>query len=84
MANKEKVVAPYGGKTKNNIVGKFLTIESAIKSLSKKNDCRVTANGVYVLSNNAREKKHDLGNSSCGKIDFLRKMGVRSYFVDQF
>jgi len=69
---------------KEKLVGKKLTIEDAIRSLSKKNDCRVSLGGVYILSKNSRDKKDDLGNSSWGKIDFLRKQGLSTLFVDKF
>lgn len=60
------------------------TIASAIQSLSKKNDCRITASEVMVLKNSSPIKKHDLGNGSWGRIDFLRKMGLKIRFVESF
>lgn len=60
------------------------TIESAIRSLSKKNDVKITVSGIEVLKNSSKDKKHDLGNGSWGRIDFLRKQGIKAYFVDSF
>lgn len=45
-------------------------IDEVLRSLSKKNDCRImTDRTVRILTGNGR--KNDLGNGSWGKIDFL-------------
>ncbi len=59
------------------------TLESALKSLSKKQDVRINTNGIFVLKNE-KKQKHDLGNGSWGKIDFLNKQGLRTIFVNEF
>jgi hypothetical protein len=60
------------------------TIDSAIKSLSKKHDCKITVSGVMVLRNGAPTKANDLGNGSWGRIEFLRAKGLRTIFVESF
>lgn len=60
------------------------SIDSAIRSLSKKHDCKVTINSVMVLRNGVPTKANDLGNGSWGRIDYLRKQGLRTMFVESF
>lgn len=59
-------------------------IASAIQSLSRKNDCQVGQTSIMVLKNSSPLKKHDLGNGSWGRIDYLRKMGMRIQLVESF
>jgi hypothetical protein len=55
---------------------RYSSPDEVIRSLSTKNDVRIVSakDGnqiVRVLSNSARGRKNDLGNSSLGKIDYL-------------
>ena len=52
---------------------KFYEI-GVIQSLRKKLDCKLEGNTILVLSNQAKMKRHDLGNGSWGKINYLEKI----------
>jgi len=49
------------------------TVDEVLNALSKKNDIRIDSNSklIRVLSKDCKTRKNDLGNGSCGKIDFL-------------
>lgn len=56
-----------------------------LKSLSKKRDVRIERRNIFVLSKRAKNKAHDLGNGSWGKIDYLTKnKGFFLYYVTKF
>lgn len=46
---------------------------SVLFSLSKKNDVRIKGNTIITLNDKSKIKHNDLGNSSWGKIDYLKK-----------
>lgn len=62
---------------------KNYTVDEAVRILSKKNDVRIHGWFVDILTDKTLnkegktidnpEKRHDLGNGSWGKIDFLTK-----------
>ena len=65
------------------------SLDEVLKSLGKKNDCRVdsTKKVVYTLNGKSKKQKclHDLGNKSWGKIDYLVNWcGYTHYFVAEF
>lgn len=66
------------------------TENSAIESLSKKNDVQLSLNKeIHVLNGKSKKKQfkpqYDLGNGSWGKIDFLvNYCGYRQRFVAEF
>lgn len=41
------------------------------RTLGKKHDVRIAGMEIFILNQNLKECKHDLGNGSLGKIDFL-------------
>lgn len=45
--------------------------ENDIRTLNKKNDCKIIRRTIYILSIFSNFKINDLGNKSWGKIDFL-------------
>ena len=61
-------------------------IEKVLRSLGKKQDCRINGTDILVLTGNGKRKKqHDLGNKSWGKIDYLvNHCGYKQYFVSDF
>ena len=60
--------------------------DEVLYRLRKKHDVRVTQNKeILVLSRKSKQKQHDLGNGSWGKIDFLvNHCGYRQIFVSDF
>lgn len=58
-------------------------VNLAIRTLSKKNDCRINGNTIYVLNGKDPKtpKANDLGLKSWGHIDFLIKGGVGFMYV---
>ena len=63
---------------------KNYSVDEVLKTLKKKNDCRIDSNRKVISILTGRiwdkksqsfvsnpKKKHDLGNKSWGKIDFL-------------
>jgi hypothetical protein len=52
------------------------TLDQALKSLGKKNDCRIRENRILVLNGKSKKshRQNDLGNGSWGKIDYLVKV----------
>jgi len=72
------------------------TLQSALASLMKKNDVRISGDDIMVLSDKAIDpktgepidnprKQFDLGNGSWGKISYLVNYhGYRQYFVSEF
>jgi hypothetical protein len=62
-------------------------LSEVLRSLNKKHDCFINGNEVLILNGKSKRypKKHDLGNGSWGKIDFLvNHCGYRKYFVPKF
>jgi hypothetical protein len=70
-------------------------MDEVLSSLRKKNDVRIEGSQIKILSNQVftpsgelipnPNKKHDLGNGSHGKIDFLIKYcGFRKITVEKF
>lgn len=53
------------------IVGKYLTEDEVLKSLSRKKDVMIKDRVITI--NKSVSKKNDLGNKSYSKIDFLVK-----------
>lgn len=60
--------------------------DEVLYRLRKKSDVRVTSfKEILVLGKRAKNKQHDLGNGSWGKIDFLvNHCGYRQIFVTEF
>ena len=57
------------------------TVDSAIKSLSKKRDINIVNNVIEVRR--GKKSTQDLGNGSWGKVDFLcNHKGYIQVFVD--
>ena len=54
---------------------------SALKSLSRKQDIRITPHSkkIILLSSDSRYKRNDLGGGSYGKIDYL--VNYRGYKI---
>lgn len=46
-------------------------VDRVIRSLNKKSDVLIVDKTIYVLSDKAKNRSNDLGNTSLGKIDFL-------------
>ena len=66
---------------------KDYSVDEVLRSLSRKNDCRINPNNkhVFVLGRTSIRKSHDLGNGSWGKIDYLKNYcGYTVSFVDEF
>ena len=62
---------------------KFLN--TAMRTLSRKKDCKINNTTIYVLSKNSRMRSNDLGNKSQGHIDGLVKyFGFQKITVDKF
>ena len=62
-------------------------MDEVLRSLGKKQDCRINGTDILVLNGKGkkRQKQHDLGNGSWGKIDYLvNYCGYRQYFVAEF
>lgn len=60
---------------------------SVLRSLANKHDVDIDHDEkiIEVLSNNAKNKKNDLGNGSWGKISYLRKYcGYKLFKVRSF
>lgn len=58
-------------------------VDEVIRTLSKKHDCKIVGIEVQVLK--GPSAKHDLGNKSHGKIDFLvNHRGFRKVIVTSF
>lgn len=67
-----------------------------LKSLSSKNDCRIKNRIIVILNDYVfnlekgiaepnKNKKHDLGNSSLAKIDYLQKIcGYNIAYTNNF
>ena len=55
--------------------GRELNINQCIKQLRKKNDVFKIddVRGIIYIEKRPKHQKHDLGNKSWGKIDFLTK-----------
>lgn len=72
------------------------TQESALRTLGQKNDLRIRGSKILILTDRVWDnkkgeyvdnprKKHDIGNKSWGKIDFLTKYyGYSIVNVDKF
>lgn len=65
------------------------TEDEVLKALSKKSDCRIKGKDIFVLNGKSQKAqfipKHDLGNGSWGKIDYLTNYcGYRQMFVSEF
>ena len=77
-------------------MGRKLNEDEVVRQLSKKNDVSISGKEVRILSNEVFDektkgyvpnhfKKHDVGNGSWGKIDFLvNHCDYRKYYVDKF
>lgn len=61
-------------------------LDEVLRSLGHKHDCRIKNKTIMVLNGKGRKRlKHDLGNSSWGKIDYLTHYcGYRLYLVSDF
>lgn len=61
------------------------SIYSASSTLNRKNDVHVSVEHMQIqlLSDISKNKRHDLGNKSWGKIDFLRKSKFKVYYVEK-
>lgn len=58
-------------------------LDEVIRSLSKKYDVKIIGNTVYLLT--GKNKIHDLGNRSHGKIDFLtRHQGYDKLYTETY
>jgi len=70
---------------------RYSSPNEVIRSLSKKNDVRITnlhgEQVIQILNANARGRRNDLGNSSFGKIDYLINHSDQKFtkqIVDRF
>lgn len=60
------------------------TENDAVRRLNLKQDCKISNYDILVLSDNSANKVYDLGNKSWGRIDYLKHLGYRQFFVDKF
>jgi len=56
-------------KENKKAVVELSKVDSALQLLDRKRDAKVTANHIYVLSNESKQKRNDLGNGAWGAID---------------
>ena len=49
-------------------------IDRVLRTLGKKQDCRIDERELVIEIMKGNNQKHDLGNKSWGKIDFLREI----------
>ena len=71
---------------KNNVKQKY-SEDEVVESFRKKQDIKIMGNEILLLNGHdvKHPKKHDLGNNSWGKIDFLcNYKGYRKVYVSQF
>ena len=60
-------------------------IDRVLRQLGQKNDCFVDPNTLTIQVLVGKNQKHDLGNKSWGKIDYLQKVHDFSVIkVDKF
>ena len=58
-------------------------IDEVLRSLAKKNDCRIDPPIITIMTGGS--SKNDLGNGSWGKIDFLvNHCGFRTIYVTKW
>lgn len=58
-------------------------IDEVLRSLAKKNDCRIVPPNIAIMTGSSA--KNDLGNGSWGKIDFLvNHCGFRTIHVTKW
>ena len=64
--------------------GRQLNLADSIRILNRKNDCMVIGTAIFLIAPNSKAKTNDIGNKCFGRIDYLKSLGYRQNYVEDF